>query len=275
MRVVIFCDMEGVAGITNWAFVDHDSARYEEGRRLYTGEINAAVRGCKAADVTEIFAVDGHGAGGACSFRSWLPETLEPGARYVMGYPWARFVEPMRDGQCDALLFVGAHAMAGTPDGGMSHTVYAQGWYNAWVNGTLVGESGLIAAVAGEFGVPTAFLSGDEATCKEITDLLGPKVATAAVKRSLSRYSADTLCHKDACAMIASGVERALRAADFAPAWKIKPPVELKIQLATPDRADEFYQHVGVEREDARTLVATGGSFWEVWDRFWPGVVGK
>ena len=37
--------MEGVAGICRWAQVSHDGALYEEGRRLYTEEINAAVRG--------------------------------------------------------------------------------------------------------------------------------------------------------------------------------------------------------------------------------------
>ena len=37
---------------------------YEEGRRLYTEEINAAVRGAKRRGATEIVAVDCHGAGG-------------------------------------------------------------------------------------------------------------------------------------------------------------------------------------------------------------------
>ena len=63
MRVLIMSDMEGVAGIINWDQVNGGAPMYEEGRKLYTAEINAAVRGAKAAGATEIVAVDCHGAG--------------------------------------------------------------------------------------------------------------------------------------------------------------------------------------------------------------------
>ena len=49
MRVFIVSDMEGVAGITNWSGVGAGDPLYEEGRTLYTEEINAAVRGARAA----------------------------------------------------------------------------------------------------------------------------------------------------------------------------------------------------------------------------------
>src|SRR5947208_1108315 len=57
MRVMIMSDMEGVSGIVAWEQVNGGAAMYEEGRRLYTEEINAAVRGAKAAGATEIVAV--------------------------------------------------------------------------------------------------------------------------------------------------------------------------------------------------------------------------
>ena len=43
MRVMIMSDMEGVSGIVAWEQVNGGAAMYEEGRRLYTEEINAAV----------------------------------------------------------------------------------------------------------------------------------------------------------------------------------------------------------------------------------------
>src|SRR6266567_1878856 len=95
-----------------------------------------------AAGAVEIIVVDCHGAGGAYSFKSFLPGRLESGAQYVFGYPWARYIAPFEQG-CDAILFVGAHAMAGTPDGVLCHTVSSEAWYNAWINDTLVGESGI------------------------------------------------------------------------------------------------------------------------------------
>ena len=44
-------DMEGVAGIVRWQQVGGGEPMYDEGRRLYTEEINAAVRGARAAGV--------------------------------------------------------------------------------------------------------------------------------------------------------------------------------------------------------------------------------
>ena len=49
MRVQIMTDMEGVSGIVVWEQVNGGEPMYEEGRRLYTEEINAAVRGAAAA----------------------------------------------------------------------------------------------------------------------------------------------------------------------------------------------------------------------------------
>ena len=50
MRVQIMTDMEGVSGIISWDQVTGGKPVYEEGRRLYTEEINAAVRGAAAGD---------------------------------------------------------------------------------------------------------------------------------------------------------------------------------------------------------------------------------
>ena len=54
MRVFVVSDMEGVAGITKREQTIGGDPMFEEGRRLYTEEINAAVRGAKAAGATEI-----------------------------------------------------------------------------------------------------------------------------------------------------------------------------------------------------------------------------
>src|SRR5881628_3650995 len=64
MKVLIMADMEGVSGIVVWDQVNGGAPLYEESRRLYTEEINAAVRGARAAGANEIVVVDCHGAGG-------------------------------------------------------------------------------------------------------------------------------------------------------------------------------------------------------------------
>src|SRR5919108_2218782 len=127
MRVHIISDMEGVSGIVKWEQVSGGEALYEEGRRLYTEEINAAVRGAKAAGATEIVVMDCHGAGKGWTFNSLIPERLDPDCEWVVQQEWTEYTEALEDG-CDAALFVAMHAMAGTPDGVLSHTVSGQAW---------------------------------------------------------------------------------------------------------------------------------------------------
>src|SRR5438552_506735 len=201
---------------------------------------------------------------------SWIPDRLERGARYIVGYAWARYVEPMEKGECDCIVFVGAHAMAGTTDGVLSHTVSSETWYNAAINGTLVGESGIVAAVAGSFGVPAIYVSGDAATCREVQALCGENVVIAAVKEGLGRYAARNMAPADACALIERTVEEALADRQKWPApLTFDPPVTFRVELATPDRANAFRGRAGVEITGPRTVQASGRTFWDAWDAFW------
>ncbi len=268
MRVVIFCDMEGISCIEHWDQVTGGKALYEECRKLYTDEMNAAVRGARAAGAREIEVVDCHGAGGAYSFKSFLPDRLETGVQYIFGYPWARYIAPFEQG-CDAVLFIGAHAMAGTPDGVLCHTVSSESWHNAWINDTLVGESGILAAIAGCWNVPAVFVSGDEATCREVTALLGEEVTTAAVKKGLGRFSARNMAPKDACSHIEMRVTQALSLGNWPKAYKPDGPVTFKVELATPDGANDFKGRSGVHIEGPRTVASTADNFWQAWDQFW------
>jgi len=268
MRVLLLCDMEGVAGIEAWEQVIGGSPQYEEGRRLLTGEVNAAIRGAKAGGATQIVVADGHGAGGGWSFKSLIPEHLERGAEYVLGHRWARYTASFEEG-CDAVLFVGAHAIAGTPDGVLCHTVSTEAWYNAWINDTLVGESGILAALSGSWNVPAVFVSGDTATCTEVQNLLGEKVMTAPVKQGLGRFSARNLAHADACALIERQVEQALRGRDWPAPYVPTSPVTFKVELAAPDHAQSYYGRTGVEVVSPRVVISRGKTFWEAWDQFW------
>ena len=81
MRVQIISDMEGVAGIVKWEQVTAGDEMYKEGR--LTEEINAAVRGAKAAGGDEILVMDHHGAGRAGA-QLLIPDLLDPACEYVV-----------------------------------------------------------------------------------------------------------------------------------------------------------------------------------------------
>jgi D-amino peptidase len=241
---------------------------YQEGRVLYTQEMNAAVRGAKRAGATEIFCVDNHGAGGGFSFKSMVPELLEPGARWVLGAHWSKYITPLQQG-VDAIIFVGAHAMAGTPNGILSHTISSVSWYRATVNGVPVGESGIIAAIAGVWDAPGVFVSGDTAVCQEVVDLLGPKVVTAPVKEGFGRFATITSTPSEARELIEQRVYQALHTRDWPAPYKAEPPVEFRIELQSVDQAMAFQGRAGVELEGSRTVISRGNTFWEAWDQVW------
>src|SRR5215213_3165679 len=203
MRVHIISDMEGVAGIVVWEQTTGGNPMYEEGRRLYTEEINAAVRGAKAAGATEIVAVDCHGAGGGWTFNSYVPELLDPDCTWVSHHGWSRYTELLEQG-CDAALMVGMHAKAGTPDGVLCHTISTSTWANLYFNDKCVGEFGINAALCGHFGVPVVLITGDDATCVEGRELLGDGLHSVAVKKGLGRYSARNVPPVKAREMIAA-----------------------------------------------------------------------
>lgn len=160
--------------------------------------------------------------------------------------------------------------MAGTPDGVLCHTVSSEAWYNARINDTLVGESGILAAIAGCWDVPAVFVSGDEATCREVQALLGEAVVTAEVKKGLGRYSSINMAPKDACALIEMNAAQALSMRENWPKpYKPQGPVTFRVELATPDRVSDFVGRTGVHIEGPRTVSSTGENFWQAWNQFW------
>jgi D-amino peptidase len=269
MRVVIVSDMEGVAGIVKWEQTDGVKAdvAYHEGRRLYTEEINAAVRGARAAGAGEIVVMDHHGAGEHWSFNSLIPEDLDPACEFVVQEEWTEYTEFLEQG-CDAALLVGMHAKAGTPDGVLSHTVRGQAWRELQFNGKSVGETAINAALCGTWGCPVVLVTGDEAVCREGRDLLGDGLTTVSVKTGLGRFSARNLTPTRARERIEDGAKRAL--ADLGAVTPYDPgkPCEIRIEFTTPDRLVEFRNRKGVEQLDDLTLVSRADDWWTAWSQF-------
>jgi D-amino peptidase len=267
VRVHVISDMEGVAGIVKWQQVSGGEKLYDEGRVLYTEEINAAVRGAKAAGATEIVVMDCHGAGDAYDFNSLLPELLDPDCEYVVQEEWTEYTGFLESG-CDAALFIGMHALAGTPDGVLSHTVSGQAWQNLRFNGTLVGETGINAALCGHWGVPVVLVTGDRAVCREARELLGEGLTTVEVKEGLGRFSARTKTPAAARKLIEEGARTALGDLTAVQPWNPGRPAEIVIDFTSPDRLQEYTNRKGVEVTGPRSIVVRGDDWWSAWSGF-------
>lgn len=264
MRVLVISDMEGVAGISRWAQVTAGSDGYEEGRRLYTEEINAAVRGAFAGGAREVVVMDCHGAGGDWSFNSLIPEALDPRCEFVVQTRWTEYTAMLERG-CDAALFVGQHARAGSERGVLSHTVSSTNWHELRFNGTVVGEVGINAALCGNWGTPVALVTGDDVVCDEARELLGDGLHTLAVKQGLGRFSARHLAPARARILLERAAREALTDAASAPVYRPGEPCTIEVELTTPDHADRYRHRPDVTLVDPRRVRATAPTWWDAW----------
>lgn len=266
MRVLIMADMEGVSGIVTWEQVGHKGSMYQEGRRLYTEEINAAVRGAIAAGATEIVAVDCHGAGGDESFNSFMPELLHPQVEWVAHHPWSRYTELLEQG-CDAAVMVGMHARNNTPDGVLCHTISTVQWRNLYFGNDLVGETGINAALCGHYDCPVAVVTGDEAVVREVRETLGDGFTGIAVKRGLSRFSARQIAPVRAREMIEAGTKQALQ--DLGGLKLYKPGGTITIEIDTVDQVNTFRGRHGVEIVEPLKVVSRADDWMSSWNQVW------
>ena len=264
MRVHIISDMEGIAGIVRPEQTAAGEDLYEEGRKLYTEEINAAVRGAKKAGAVEIVVMDHHGAGKAFSFNSLVPDLLDPACEFVVQSSWTEYTEFLEAG-CDACLLVGMHAMAGTPDGVLSHTVHGREWRSLRFNGVLVGETGINAALCGTWACPVTLVTGDEATCREAKTLLGDGLTTVAVKRGIGRTSARNLAPLRARELIEAGARESLKKLDAVRPYDPGRPAEIAVEFMSPSEVGKYQGRIGVEVTGPESAVSRADDWWTAW----------
>ncbi|MFC1558846.1 M55 family metallopeptidase, partial [candidate division KSB1 bacterium] len=182
LKIYIDSDLEGASGVVH--FDRHSRATaplFEQSKILLTKEINAAIEGLIEEGVSEIVLWDDHGPGGINI------EYLHPAAKVAMGQ--GESILNTIDSSFDALIFIGKHPMSNTPNGNLAHSFSSKAINNIWLNGKLIGEVGWAVLMASYYNVPTIFLSGDDAVCDEIKDLI-PNVETVAVKKGLGLNSA-------------------------------------------------------------------------------------
>jgi D-amino peptidase len=249
MKVLVAADMEGVSGVVDWDHVNPDHGEHARFRKLMTAEVNAAIRGAYDGGAEEVIVADGHAHG-----RNILIEDIDPRARPHTGSPSPLgMVAGVEDG-VDGAILIGYHARAGTEMAILDHTWSSQRVANLWLNGELIGETGLNAALCGHFGAPVLMVSGDQAVCQEARDLLD-EIETVAVKEATSRTAARCLPPAVAEERIYEAARRAVTrlGRDESPEiFRASLPVTLTIEFPESSMADRAAFLPGVVREGRR-----------------------
>jgi D-amino peptidase len=222
LRIYIVTDLEGASGVYKFAQTREPGHPLGEKAKEYLmGDIAAVVRGLRAADVTDVVVLDGHGP------QAFVPHLMEPGAKYITGKPRPGPLTDL-DGSFAGLIQLGAHAMMGTPDGVLCHTQSSRGENRYWYNGVESGELAQCAVVAGHFGVPTIMVTGDEATCREAHKFFGTGCVTVAVKRGIAREAAELYPFDETRRALFEGARRAVAAIPLCQPYTLSLPIQAK-----------------------------------------------
>ena len=224
LKVFISVDMEGITGVVVSEECSRDGKDYGLFRKLMTLEANAAVEGALAAGATEIWVRDSHG-----SARNILPDLLHEKAKLLRG--WSGGFKMMMEGideSFDAVIFIGYHAKAGTPDAIIEHTMSGS-VMDSSVNGVSLPEAGWNALIAGFYDVPVVFAAGDTALCSQLQKMFD-KIETVSVKTAIGA-SAVNLHPKAAWMKIRKGVEKSLRERALYKPYKLSSPYSLVLTL--------------------------------------------
>jgi D-amino peptidase len=159
-----------------------------------------------------------------------------------------------------AIFFVGYHGSISGEPSVLSHTYNPEVFAAARVNGTEVGESGINALVAEHYGVPIAFVSGDQVT-REQTAPFASGAVHVTTKESITRFSAANLHPTESCRRIRAGAEEAVRkvAAGAVPTPGITRPASLELDFQTSDMAEVATWARGADRCGERAVRIFGG----------------
>lgn len=248
-RILILTDIEGIAGIGSIEEIDRENIKYKEAREKLMLDTNAAADGAFRGGAEKIFALDGHGGG-----NNFIDEMLD---NRVLKEKRKFSIALTESKPYEAIIVIGAHAMAGTLNGFLDHTQDSKSWFNYYVNGRKSGEIAQWALMAGARDIPIIMVSGDEAACVEARAFLGG-VETAAVKQGKGRNTCIVYSEKNARGKITAAAEKAVRNYRNYKPFRMLAPLEIRLEVYRSDMADDIMERRDdCERLDARTVRRT------------------
>ncbi len=254
--VFLITDAEGVAGICRQ---DQTEPKNPELRALLTGEINAAVDGFYAGGADEVIVWDGHDGSQTLSAL-----TIHPRAKLIIG---KLGVAMSFERRYTAIGFLGQHARANSRGGIMAHSYNSLGIQNMLMNGQPVGEIETNAALAGVFGTPVIFLSGDKAAAAQLNAIV-PEAELAVVKEGFSNYTCETLSAKASQDLIRDRAKQSMAKIGTIRPYRVEGPVTLQFEYTTRNALDvDPPRPPESEVIDARTVRYHGKDFLEAWTR--------
>jgi D-amino peptidase len=249
MRLYISADIEGIAGVVSRDNLSPGRFEYEAARDWMTQAVVSACEAAHELGAQEIVVSDSHGTGQNIRY-----ERMPAYVQLVRSWPRPLgMMQGVEVGAYDGALLIGYHAGGANPRGTLSHTISGEFFHEVRLNGQVMSEAGLSAAIAGHFGVPVLLVAGDDVVVKESCDLLGD-IATACLKFSQGWLSARNLSPAHADAALKAGVEDAVGRIGRTRPYVVDGPFTLEIRLRNRFMAEWLGYLEGIEQLDAYTV---------------------
>ena len=251
MKFLVMTDIEGVTGVTSFP----QAEKSDFGKEMLMNDLLAVLDGIKAAG-GEAIVYDMHTDGRNV-------DITKINCPAVLGKPIMPDLYRGVGDDLDGLFLVGLHTMQGTGDL-LCHS-YLREYDAIYLNGILVGEIGIEAALAGERGIPLKFVSGDDMGCKE-AEALVDGVVTCAVKKSLTEDAAICSTPEVTAKMLKEKAFEAAKA-EIKP-FSVKAPYEIKIVYSDCRYLDVMKNLHPEIFEDERTVVMRGENLLKTWSQY-------
>ena len=250
-KIFISVDMEGISGVVQPAQLGPTGFEYSRARDWMTGEAKAAIEGARAGGATSFVVADSHG-----NAQNLLIDQLPDDVRVVRGFPRPLSMMQGIDETFAAAIFIGYHASEMTVDAVRGHTFSSAKLLGVNLNGVEMSEGMFNAAIAGHFGVPVVFVSGDRKAVEQLQKVV-PTVGSAIVKEPLGYHSAITVTPAKGQAMIREGVRAALVKRMALTPYKVQTPITLEVGFKLTIDAERASFIPGLTRSGAHTVKGT------------------
>ncbi|WP_127584817.1 M55 family metallopeptidase [Paenibacillus koleovorans] len=252
MNVYILTDMEGISMVFLKEQCQGGHAFYPRYQEILTAEVNAAVEGAIAAGATRIVVNDGHGGNQDYNI---LCEKLNPIVE-IERPDSGKLVLPALDDSFHAMIMVGYHSMAGTPNSVIPHTQNSTTILTYWINGRPIGEIEQMSLLAGQFGVPVMYVSGDRAAIDEARQVLGEDLPATVIKQGHPNGRTTSIHPQEAVKRIRADVEAALKQPRRAP-HHVEGPYDMRITYKCIESANNHAARADITRYDDFTVGRT------------------
>ena len=251
MRYLVMTDIEGVTGVTTFS----QAEKSEFGREMLMNDLCAVLEGIRDAGADAVV-YDMHTDGRNVDIS-------RVGSPVVMGKPILGEIYRGVGSDFDGLFLLGLHTMQHT--GHLLAHSYLREYDAIYLNGLLVGEIGIEAALAGEQGIPLKFISGDDMGCLEAKELISD-ILICPVKKSLGDDTAICISPENTAKMLREKAAEAVRA-EVKP-FVVESPYEIRI-VYSDCRYLKIMKEIHPEIfVDERTVVMCGENLLKTWSQY-------